>query len=74
MEYARDNPITLCAWAMHGNYRGKECNYTGTQLFDINNKETDDPKQDGCRGNFESCCLRKNICNFGGYPEIVLFE
>lgn len=49
-----------CHWAITGNYRGEECGYTGTAMFDEKDNPTDNPILDKCGGRMKSC-----VCRFG---------
>lgn len=57
-----------CNWAMCGRYRGEECAYKGTAMFDKYGKPTDDPAKDRCRGILAHCQLRDNEGSFGAFP------
>lgn len=52
-----------CTWKK---YRGEGCNYTGTAMFDTNNKPTTDTKKDVCALTFKACQARNNTANFSG--------
>lgn len=49
-----------CYLAMHGLYRSEACGYTGVEMFDENDKPTDNPILDKCGGRMKSC-----VCRFG---------
>lgn len=49
-----------CHWAVVGKYRGEECGYTGTAMFDEHDNPTDNPIMDKCGGRMKSC-----VCRFG---------
>lgn len=59
---------SLCHWANTGGYRGGDCNYTGTKMFDEYDNPVDDPALDRCGGRLKSCRLRENEDSFGGFP------
>lgn len=66
---------TYCHWAMTGGYRGPDCGYTGGAMFDDDDKPTDDPSLDVCKGTLSSCKLRfgeTNELSFGGFPAVSL--
>lgn len=48
-------------------YRGGDCGYTGSQMFDIEGNPTTDPAKDRCGHTFADCKLRNNQKNFGGF-------
>jgi lambda family phage minor tail protein L len=65
----------VCEWAQRGQYRGPNCNYTGTAMFDINNNPTSDPSEDRCAGRVPSCKARfgQNAqLNIGAFPSANL--
>ena len=49
-----------CHWAVVGKYRGEECGYTGSAMFDEHDNPTDNPIMDKCGGRMKSC-----VCRFG---------
>ncbi len=57
-----------CHWCAMGNYRGEECQYTGTALFTDKDEPTDNPAFDRCSGRLSSCRIRNNESRFGGFP------
>lgn len=57
-----------CHWCAMGNYRGEECQYTGTAMFTEKDEPTDNPAFDGCSGRLSSCRIRGNESRFGGFP------
>ena len=57
-----------CHWCAMGNYRGEECQYTGTAMFTEKDEPTDNPAFDGCSGRLSSCRIRNNESRFGGFP------
>ena len=66
---------TFCHWAMTGGYRGPNCQYTGSAMFDDDDAPTSDPSKDQCKGGLKSCRLRfgqNNELNHGGFPAVSL--
>lgn len=66
---------TFCHWAMTGGYRGPNCGYTGSAMFDDDDAPTGDPSMDECKGGLKSCKLRfgeNNELNHGGFPAVSL--
>lgn len=63
---------SFCHWAVHGRYRGSECKYIGTALFDKKGNPTTDPSKDQCGARLSDCRLRNNENNFGGFPSSSL--
>lgn len=57
-----------CHWCAMGNYRGEECQYTGTAMFTDKDEPTDNPALDRCSGRLSSCRIRNNEIRFGGFP------
>ena len=60
-----------CQWAINGEYRGEDCGYIGSEMYDINDNPTDNPELDICSGRLQGCNARfgKNEpLNFGGFP------
>lgn len=49
---------TQCAWTRIGGYRGPYCGYTGSAMFDKNDKPVTDPALDVCAGFVSSCQIR----------------
>lgn len=81
VEFELANPVDLqsakiplrpiddyCRWAVCGRYRGEECGYRGTAMFDDAGNPTDDPTKDKCRGVLAHCQIRNNEDSFGGFP------
>lgn len=61
----------LCHWACTNGYRGEQCGYTGTAMFNMKDEPTNDPSQDRCPGRMRSCRLRfgeSKPLSHGGYP------
>ncbi|WP_053183680.1 phage minor tail protein L [Pseudomonas thivervalensis] len=66
---------TFCHWAMTGGYRGPNCGYTGSAMFDDDDNPTDDPSKDECKGGLKSCKLRfgeNEELSHGGFPAVSL--
>lgn len=61
-----------CHWAVHGRYRGQECQYMGTARFTSKRQPTTNPAQDKCGGRLADCRLRNNEIRFGGFPSSSL--
>lgn len=59
---------SLCDWCMMGNYRGEECGYMGSAMFDEKNRPVDNPALDKCNGRLSGCEVRQNTSRFGGFP------
>lgn len=60
-----------CHWAICGKYKGVECGYKGSQMFDEHGIATDDPAEDHCAGLLSHCVLRfgeNEPLPFGGFP------
>ncbi|MGB6924825.1 phage minor tail protein L [Psychrobacter sp.] len=60
-----------CDWAIKGRYRGESCGYTGTSMFTLDGKPTDNPALDKCGGCLSDCKLRfgeHEPLSFGGFP------
>ncbi|OOR90241.1 phage minor tail protein L [Moraxella caviae] len=60
----------FCHWAVTGGYRGEECGYMGTAMFDENGNPTNDPARDKCGGRGFECKLRygeNSELSFGGF-------
>lgn len=65
----------VCSWIAHGGYRGPNCGYVGTQMYDINDQPTSDPAKDACPGRPGSCRLRFGEhaeLPYGGFPSATL--
>ena len=65
----------VCEWCLRGEYRGADCGYTGTAMFDENDNPVDDPAEDKCGGIIPSCKKRfgeNNPIRFGGFPAASL--
>lgn len=58
----------LCHWCMMGNYRGEQCGYIGTAMFNEKNQPVTDPTLDKCNGRLSGCEARNNVTRFGGFP------
>lgn len=59
--------LRSCAWL----YRSTECGYTGTEMYDLNNNVTLDPKLDKCNKSLAACKRRFGsfgVLPFGGMP------
>lgn len=64
-----------CHWAMTNGYRGPNCGYTGSRLFDDEDRPVDDPAKDRCKGGLSSCSLRFGEAAelpHGGFPAVSL--
>ena len=59
---------SYCHWCAMGDYRGEECQYTGTAMFTDKDEPTDNPALDRCSGRLSSCRIRNNEIRFGGFP------
>lgn len=60
-----------CLALKKGGYRGYWCNYTGPNMFDINDNPVTDPALDKCAGMVQSCKKRFGefeVINFVGAP------
>lgn len=68
----------MCEWCMRGRYRGPECGYTGTAMFDEDGNPTDDPGQDKCGGLLSTGCKLRfgedAELPFGGFPGASLLR
>jgi len=65
----------MCQWALKGDYRGADCGYLGTAMFDENDNPVTDPADDKCGGLLSSCKLRfgeSEQLSFGGMPSANL--
>lgn len=63
--------MNRCEWCLWGEYRGPDCNYTGTKMFDADGNPVDDPALDRCGGRLSDCKKRfgeNNPLPFGGVP------
>lgn len=63
----------LCSFA----YRGANCNYTWTALYDANDQPVTDPALDVCSKRLSGCKVRfgaTNPLNFGGFPAAGLIQ
>ena len=60
----------LCGWLTIGGYRGPNCGYTGSAMFDKNGNPVTDSAQDRCGGKLSDCKLRfgTGVLNYGGFP------
>lgn len=63
-----------CHWAVHGRYRGQECQYMGAARFTDKGVPTTDPAKDKCGGRLSDCRIRNNEGRFGGYPSSALIK
>lgn len=64
-----------CHWAVHGRYRGQECQYMGAARFTDKGVPTTDPSKDKCGGRLVSDCgVRNNQDRFGGFPSSALIK
>ena len=63
-----------CHWAVHGRYRGQECQYVGAARFTDKGVPTADPSKDKCGGRLSDCRIRNNEGRFGGYPSSALIK
>lgn len=64
---ARQINANFCPWV----YRGAECNYTGSAMFDSDDNPVIDPTRDKCGKRVSSCKARFGqwqVINFGGFP------
>lgn len=52
----------------HVRYRGPDCGYLGTAMFDVHDRPTTDPTLDACSKCLSGCRLRGNLDNFAGFP------
>ncbi|WIF69758.1 phage minor tail protein L [Metapseudomonas otitidis] len=68
----------VCEWCVRGRYRGPECGYTGTAMFDEDGQPTDDPEKDKCSGLLATGCKVRwgehNELPFGGFPGASLLR
>ena len=64
------NIYSTCSWKR---YRGAGCEYSGTAMFDLENKPTDNPSEDLCALTLEACQIRNNTDNFSGIPTLDTF-
>lgn len=66
-----------CYWCQRGQYRGPDCGYTGTAMFDEDDNPTTDPEQDQCSGTINGCKLRFGDTAelpFGGFPAVRMIK
>lgn len=63
-----------CHWAVHGRYRGQECQYMGAARFTDRGVPTTDPAKDKCGGRLSDCRIRNNEGRFGGFPSSALIK
>lgn len=64
-----------CHWCVTGRYRGEECGYMGSAMFNEKNEPTNNPALDKCGGTIQSCKIRfgeNNPLPFGGFPSSSL--
>lgn len=47
-----------CYWCQRGKYRGADCGYTGSAMFDKDDNPTSDPAVDQCSGTIVGCKVR----------------
>lgn len=64
----------FCHWCVMGNYRGEECGYTGSKMFDEKNNPVTNRLQDKCNGLKSGCKARGNLVRFGGFPAASLMR
>lgn len=67
----------VCWWLSTGGYRGPYCGYTGTAMFDKDDKPVDDPALDRCGGRMSSCKCRfgeNEVLNYGSFPGAGLIQ
>lgn len=55
-------------------YRGGDCGYSGSAMFDSDGNPTSDPDKDRCGKRFTDCKLRGNQARFGGFVTIGLIR
>ncbi|AQS50718.1 phage minor tail protein L [Paenalcaligenes hominis] len=68
---ARQIVANVCPWLWIGGYRGPYCGYTGSRMFDKDDKPVSSITLDQCSGLLRSCALRfgeGSALNFGGFP------
>ena len=65
---------SFCHWAVHGRYRGEECAYRGTAMFDAEGNPTDDAAKDACGARLTDCRIRNNEGRYGGFPSSSLIK
>jgi len=66
-----------CYWCQRGQYRGPDCGYTGTAMFDEDDNPTTYPEQDQCSGTINGCKLRYGDTAelpFGGFPAVRMIK
>lgn len=64
---SRQINANFCPWV----YRGAECNYTDSAMFDADDNPVIDPTKDKCGKRVSSCKARFGqwqVINFGGFP------
>jgi len=67
---ARSVVANLCPWV----YKGTECGYSGTNMFDLDNEATTNASEDVCAKNFTACEKRfpqGTEMPFGGFPGVT---
>lgn len=68
----------MCEWCMRGRYRGPECGYTGSEMFDEDGNPADDPGRDQCSGLLGTGCKPRfgedAELPFGGFPGASLLR
>lgn len=68
----------MCSWSLRGKYRGAECGYLGTAMFDEDGETVTDPSKDLCGGRMSDCRIRfeplGQPLRFGGYPSVGLIK
>lgn len=52
----------------HVRYRGPDCGYLGSAMFDVHDQPVTDPAQDACSKCLSGCRARGNLDNFAGFP------
>ncbi len=57
----------ICYWMLQGQYRGPDCQYTGSAMFDENGNPVDDPSLDRCSGLVSTGCKPR----FGADAELT---
>ncbi len=67
---ARSVIANLCPWV----YKGTECGYSGTNMFNLDNEATTNASEDTCAKNFTACEKRfpqGTEMPFGGFPGVT---
>lgn len=63
---------SICFWMLQGEYRGTDCGYTGSAMFDEDGNPVNDPALDRCSGLMSTGCKPRqganNPLSFGGFP------